>query len=441
MKTYFIFLIVLCLLSQTIYGQTPVPAGDVSGTWKLDGSPYLIEGDITVPESKVLEIEAGVIVQFQGYYRLLVLGKLLAIGEETDSIRFTPLDTTIGWRHIYLMSDGSNTDTSKLYYCIVEYGKPTGEANPGENTGGGISIEEANVIISHCLIQHNYCSGSNPISPPIGGGICVAFSDPIIEYCTIINNQAESNGGAIGLAKGCNPTITNCTLSSNSTQSEGGGITTLDFSAFTMINTIIEGSLGGSGIYFENPDLVSIDISYCCFHNNDGGSFTGEGPVGLGFVIFTNNNGDSCDMYHNIYYDPLFADPVEGDFHLGEGSPCIDAGDPEFQYDPDGSICEVGAYYFPQTGFHIEENFADNKLKCYPNPFSTRVTIEYEKAQPGISIIVINHLGQIVESVGQGYSQAVNQQYVWNALGMPAGIYFVQVRAGNEVTTRKMIKQ
>ncbi|SVE22778.1 uncharacterized protein METZ01_LOCUS475632, partial [marine metagenome] len=51
----------------------------------------------------------------------------------------------------------------------------------------------------------------------------------------------------------------------------------------------------------------------------------------------------------NISEDPLFYDFENNDYSLNWGSPCIDAGDPESELDPDGTIADMGAYYFHQT--------------------------------------------------------------------------------------------
>ncbi len=64
--------------------------------------------------------------------------------------------------------------------------------------------------------------------------------------------------------------------------------------------------------------------------------------------VTTNVNGDSCDAYFNIQENPLFADTAAGNYHLTEDSPCIDAGDPSSPLDPDGTIADIGAYYYNQ---------------------------------------------------------------------------------------------
>jgi hypothetical protein len=40
---------------------------------------------------------------------------------------------------------------------------------------------------------------------------------------------------------------------------------------------------------------------------------------------------------------------VNGDFTLQLNSPCIDAGDPNSPLDPDGTIADMGAFYFDQS--------------------------------------------------------------------------------------------
>jgi hypothetical protein len=50
-----------------------------------------------------------------------------------------------------------------------------------------------------------------------------------------------------------------------------------------------------------------------------------------------------------INEDPQFVDSDSGDYSLTETSPCIDAGNPDPQFnDPDGTPCDMGALYYPQ---------------------------------------------------------------------------------------------
>ena len=56
----------------------------------------------------------------------------------------------------------------------------------------------------------------------------------------------------------------------------------------------------------------------------------------------------------NFDEDPLFVDSYNNDFHLTEDSPCIDAGDPESDLDPDGTRADIGAFHFHQRDIEID---------------------------------------------------------------------------------------
>ena len=64
-KILFIFLWGIFTIYE-VSADTIVPGGYVSGTWTAAGSPYLVQGDITVHADSTLNIEPGVEVNFQG---------------------------------------------------------------------------------------------------------------------------------------------------------------------------------------------------------------------------------------------------------------------------------------------------------------------------------------------------------------------------------------
>ena len=60
----------------------------------------------------------------------------------------------------------------------------------------------------------------------------------------------------------------------------------------------------------------------------------------------------------NINEDPLFVDPVTYDFGLLSGSPCIDAGDPDFPCIPwGGNRLDMGAFEYDQGFYFDGQNF------------------------------------------------------------------------------------
>jgi len=229
MRPFFFHLIgLLFFLSTNTYAQKNISGGDVFGTWTVDDSPYLIEGNITVPNDSLLVIEPGVKVEFQGYYSLDVQGCLLAEGTENDSILFTVSDTTGfslrdttlgGWNGIQFFDTPLDNDTSRIVYCKIQYGKAVGSNHP-DKSGGAICISNfSKVLLSDCLITNNSAGGSDS---PSGGAICLNSADIILKNNTISQNQAW-DGGGVQIWES-NPVFIKNQIVYNSADAGGGGI-------------------------------------------------------------------------------------------------------------------------------------------------------------------------------------------------------------------------
>jgi hypothetical protein len=61
-------------------------------------------------------------------------------------------------------------------------------------------------------------------------------------------------------------------------------------------------------------------------------------------------------LQSNVYADPMFVDPWNGDLHLQKNSPCIDAGAP-WVLDVDGTRSDIGAFGGPDGEFYIYQDY------------------------------------------------------------------------------------
>ena len=77
---------------------------------------------------------------------------------------------------------------------------------------------------------------------------------------------------------------------------------------------------------------------------------------------------------------------------------------------------------------------------CYPNPFSSITRVDYSlPISSYVKLEMYNLLGEKVKVLVDGEQiEGVHSVY-WNASDLPGGVYFCQLRAGDVVSTRKII--
>ena len=76
----------------------------------------------------------------------------------------------------------------------------------------------------------------------------------------------------------------------------------------------------------------------------------------------------------------------------------------------------------------------------YPNPFNSQSRLNYTLPEKGeINLTIYNLAGQKVTQLVNGTIEAGYHSTVWDATGMPSGIYFVRLNGCNVVKTAKMM--
>jgi hypothetical protein len=210
---------------------------------------------------------------------------------------------------------GGGTWGCTLYSCTVKSNSAVGLAGGLISQGGGASSG----TLSNCTLIGNSASE--------GGGAWQST----LEYCTLIGNHAGEGGGTHS------GTVSNCTLLFN-TASSGGGIAWSTVYSSILTSNKVQGPPGadleGAGAY-RAPLYNSLLLwnsgwgirAYNC-------TFVGAGVApndGIHVNTLVNcivpGNPEVFDSWQNCFNgDPKFVDPLAGDYHLRQDSPCVDAG-------------------------------------------------------------------------------------------------------------------
>ena len=479
------------LINLTLYevilssGYVEEVVGPQFGVWP-SGHVYHVQGDISINNGDTLIIEPGVIIKFMDYYSFYIKGTLIAIGTETDSIFFTSEKTFpywSKWNHIFF-SDSSN-DNSIISYASIEHsyiGIYCYKSSPSFNNNclnyiyefGIYCRESSSPAIKNNTIMNSFrcgvaCAGSTPIisnnsftnndygiecfdsSPNIKNnifrdnskGISCNYStcSPIISNNSFTNNNygiecfgsspnIKNNifrGNSRGISCNnpyCSPLISNNTFIDN----ESGIVYALGLS--TIINNIFYKNYYGIDLNSSIPLL-----EYNLFWENEI-SVNGTLPDYFGEITTVNANEDPCDTYLNLFSNPLFIDQANFDYHLTKDSPCINAGNPDSAYfDPDGTIADIGAFYFSATG--ISDKTMINNISIYPNPSSGIFNISFEGVRGIIQIKVLDLTGKVYSDFELYGATSVQL----DLKELTTGIYFISLSGKDFKHVKKIVIQ
>lgn len=274
---------------------------------------------------------------------------------------------------------------------------------------------------------------------------------------TISNNIIYETGGwgdvsAIRLISCSGSHIHNNTLFELGSWQIGAAIRLDDCVETSVINNIADEIMWGGGYGIYCTGTSSPAISYNCFHGcGYGGCNPGQGDISLD-PLFVSVERMDWDFH---------LQSLQGSYHSGEWlpdprhSPCIDTGDPTFSFDnepePNGNLINMGAYgntdeaslsssgpiaTFREVPLPLTHALYPN----FPNPFNPITTIRYDVKQTGqVLLTIFNLLGQEVATLADGMRLPGSYTTVWNATGLPSGIYLCRMEVVGFVYTRKLV--
>ncbi len=249
--------------------------------------------------------------------------------------------------------------------------------NSAVRGGGMYNGIYSNTTLTNCLFSGNSAedqySGSMIIYPPLygyGGGIYDKYGGVEVINCSFTENWASGQGGAIWL-KYSEPPPTPFPFPMP------GEVTLSD----TVAEITATMDVNDSNVFF---------ISNCIFWDNQDSNGTGELsqvridpneiPVVLNYSCIQGLTG-ALGGTGNIDADPCFVQPgfwdsdycawFEGHYQLLPESPCVDAGDPNYTTDPNGTDLDgnmrvvgdridMGAYEYQGSGqgrlFYVDDD-------------------------------------------------------------------------------------
>lgn len=230
--------------------------------------------------------------------------------------------------------------------------------------GGGLYVTDSSPIIRNCTLRQNkataYGGGIYAASSPLslrqcvfldneaggfGGAVFTEYGNAfsLYDYCSFYNNRTGSQGGAMFVFDTTTAQITNCLFSGNETPNHSGNALYVQGATALIRHSTIVNGKDHTAVYANTAGNIFLVDSILWGNSHLGGislaTQYGAGGGGSVSVNYCNLEGGLAPGTGNISADPLFAnaagadaDPgtLDDDLHLTAGSPCIDAGNPNY---------------------------------------------------------------------------------------------------------------
>lgn len=186
---------------------------------------------------------------------------------------------------------------------------------------GGVYLDRY-CTLNHCIVRNNKGWGIY-----VGSAMGISLNDVVVSNCKIVNNT----GGGLNSVSG-KTLVKNCLVTNNGTiEDANGGINgSFKVECTSVLNNIGYGISGGTGNILTNSIVWGNHISDSTLSNISGNIICSYSAIEDGY------SGDSI-VTLNAQNPPLFVNPsltagaddstANVDWHLQQGSPCINSGD------------------------------------------------------------------------------------------------------------------
>lgn len=334
--------------------------GDVSGTWDVSGSPYLVECDVNIQAGQVLIIDPDVTVMLYDNTSINVYGQMIATGTKSQHITFQAVASDRKWNRIYISPSSATPPVNQFNYCdflnaetalyINIRGKIDNDwtimnvfitdsyFSDSVNTaiyGEAIAVDASQFMSPrrrHArldpTIERNVFDGNNKGIELYSQGVCNSWcsgatSEPIVRSNMFIGITDASFNMLNGpLQSASVPLFVN-----NTVINSGKGVVIVDPFETEIKNNIFKGNT----IAVEKASPTLGTVHYNLFYDNVSDCLTC--PSSFGDTFLLNRNGDPSDIGSNIFMDPLLVSDISP--YSTVDSPTKNAGTADYAPDSD----------------------------------------------------------------------------------------------------------
>ncbi len=323
MKTCASLILVLCVVALANADTTWVAGGEVNGIWTVEGSPYIVQDDVSISIGDTLIVGSGVRVFFEPTQALTVFGFLKVNGQPADSVVFTAdlVQNPYGWGGLRFVNA---EDTSIIRFAVLENGRYAdyggGVYCIGSNVrmehsvvrlcdggfGKAVYIEDqSHVVMRHCEISDNGTQGGC-------GAIRVELSSLVLDSCGVVRSRGMDGAGLC--LHNAQVTLQNCVFEDNAAAIWGGAVYASGASIISATGCVFleNSSLQGGAIDLVGQTTLAAD--HCLFIGNramhdqydgEAGAIYGSGSeASIMNCTFVGNMGQA---YGSIYANSDFA--------------------------------------------------------------------------------------------------------------------------------------